>query len=66
MELSDNKFGKHLIAIGQYKIKYNIVELLVLVQNWSQIGGFFSNINICEGLSLDMEVSPQVETVCLF
>ena len=61
MELSANKFGIYIIAIGQYKLKDNIVELLILVQNWMQIEGFFSNAYICEGVSLETEVPPQVK-----
>ena len=61
MELFDNKFVRHLIGIGQCKLKDNIFELLILIQNWSQLGGFFSNSHICEGVSLETEVPPQVD-----
>ena len=61
MDLSANKFGWHLIAIGEYKLKDNIVELLILVHNWMQLWGFFSNAHICEGLSLETEVPPQFD-----
>ena len=61
MELFDNKFVRHLIGVGQCKLKDKIAELLILVRNWSQLGGFFSNSHICEGLSLETEVPPQVD-----
>ena len=61
MELFTNKFGINLIVISQCKLKYNIVELLILVYNWRQFVGLFSNTHICEGVSLDTEVPPQVE-----
>ena len=60
MELFANNFGRNIIAVSQCKLKYNIVELLILVQNWRQIVGLFSNKYICEGVYLEMEVPPQV------
>ena len=61
MNLSANKFGRHNITIVQYKLKGNKVELLVLIQNCRQLRGFFYNTNICEGVSLDTKVPPQVD-----
>ena len=63
MELPANKFGRHLISIGQCKHKDKSIELLILVQNWGQIRSFFSNAHICEGVSLEMELPPQVGNV---
>ena len=61
MELSANKFGRHIIVIVQFKLKDSIVEILILVQNWRQLGGFFSNSHICGVEYLETEVPPQVE-----
>ena len=60
MYLFDNKFGRNPIEVSQCKLKDNIFELLILVQNWRKPRGFFSNTHICEWVSLDVEVTPQV------
>ena len=61
MELYANRFCRHIIAIGGYKLKDNIVEILILVQNWRQLGDLFSNTDICEGVSLETKVPSQIE-----
>ena len=65
MELSANNVGIQIVKIGQCKLKDNIVELLILVQNWRQLGFFLIHIYVKE-YPWKRKYRHKLTMVCLF